>query len=53
MQLVLDLIKERSSSGIWSFNQRCSINLIGGRVLSRVVFLQEFIVDWHHEHITV
>ena len=30
-----------------TFGQRCSINLIGRRVLSRIVFLPEFAIDWH------
>ena len=36
-----------------SFDQRCSINVIRRRMLSRIVFLQEFVVDWHHERIAV
>jgi len=36
-----------------SFDQRCNVNLIIGRVLSRIVFLQKSAVDRHHERITV
>ena len=53
MQPALNLVKERSSSWIWDFDQRCNINLIGEKVLSRIVFLQESAIDWHHECITV
>ena len=32
-----------------NFDQRCSINMIGRRKLSRIVLLQEFAVYWHHK----
>ena len=32
-----------------SFDRRCNINLIRGRILSRIIFLQESTINRHHE----
>jgi len=39
--------------GSESLDQRCNVNLIMRRILLRIVLLQKFAVDRHHERITV
>ena len=52
-RLACGLAKERNFSWVWSFDQRCTFNLIREGVLLRMVLLQESAIDWHHECIAI